>query len=356
MSALQEIDFSSNLSLPYVNHLTLPLAKVCEYANPCPSSVTTCKFNSFPALDCTGNNSGTSVLNVGAIIGIIIVILCFLGLVAYLVTRTRRRHNSSLLTHRDPDGNNPSSLWVEKFDEKSGARFWMNTATEEFSWTPPSHSGFGPVVREVSSKSLSIDSKSWKEFTDDTAGNKYWMKPATREFFHENFQEPTTRQLDFKSEDPESFSEVLQTAKSETGIRKISSAPLRRSLNNKREKEIAVRQPEEINFNIETPGTELSHISANNNDDAPHPPLTEEITMLSQEEDIESDPEKFSRKSLFDLPRNRLKALASNQNLQVSKFWQTSSDSSTEKPDWQNPKENSTVIVRNPEESTDQNM
>ena len=159
-----------------------------------------------------------------------------------------------------------------------------------------------------------------------------------------------------KSEDPEYFSEVLQTAKPETGVRKKSSALLRPPLNKKRENEIAVRQPEEINFSIQTQGLELSRALADNNDTTPHPSLPEEITVLSQEEDIESDPAKFSRKSPFDLPRNSLKALASNQNFQVSKFCQSSNDSSTEKTDLQNPvtdTKNSKVIIRNLEESTD---
>ncbi|KAH9253575.1 hypothetical protein BASA81_008411 [Batrachochytrium salamandrivorans] len=83
--------------------------------------------------DSTEDEQAASTLDPGAIAGIVVGGLLLTAAVAFLVVRAR----SSSFGAAGAAAAGKENDWDEQFDQDSGAKFWVNKKTGEFSWTSP---------------------------------------------------------------------------------------------------------------------------------------------------------------------------------------------------------------------------
>ena len=179
LTALREINFSSDPTKPFANDIVLPTGTACVAVNVCKTIL--CNFgNSAPS--CYSPEPTATGLSVAAITGIIIgsilafVFACCLIIVVYSrrqaeAKRRRRKQKKKESKMRQERGDTLTSnikrrismgmgakkgsarkiyrpkgdvqqpgsagTWVQTFDPISGAQYWTNIVTGEFSWTPP---------------------------------------------------------------------------------------------------------------------------------------------------------------------------------------------------------------------------
>jgi len=183
--ALREVNFTSDPSQPFANVITLPPGDECASVEVCKTIM--CDFGA-DAPSCykpAPPPSSGSGLSSGAIFGIVIgafagvALLSGVGYVAYTRSaaskkkdKRRQKKKKKLAKKRSAKsmgGRRPSmaaalkrrmslgkkkqsfrkvyrpkneepdapGTWIQTFDPVSGAQYWMNNVTGEFSWTPP---------------------------------------------------------------------------------------------------------------------------------------------------------------------------------------------------------------------------
>jgi hypothetical protein len=130
--------------------------------------------------------------------------------------------------------------WSEAIDQSTGARYWINTRTGEFSWSSPDQSNSPaaapesdvqmiPVFTAKSRLSRHYSSKDapeagkWREITDEADKVSYWINDITGEFSYER---------------PASMDTKEEAKERNTSVRSLSGA-LRKSLSAKQPKNAA---------------------------------------------------------------------------------------------------------------------
>lgn len=254
MTSAREINLGNTVGAPNPNVLSLPSSNTCVDVPRCSVSGVTCDFDTLPvcASGAARDEAASTSTNVAVVAGVAVAAMLLVGVVVLLVVRARRRSSGEtasqpvptavpvvLTNDSGPPEDEPinaapprkslsrsfslgrkkssaASPWKELMDEATGARYWMNTITGEFSWSAPHLAGDEPardpeivelsqqapvftatshLRRSVSSKTAKFSvppegAEQWREAAGDGSGHKYWVNASTGQFVYDNAAVP----------------------------------------------------------------------------------------------------------------------------------------------------------------------